>query len=116
MGDRFAERLNDSEHQVSCMNTIPGGERPKGRSDVIFRPLDDSWVLFDPLTERLHVLNLSAALVWEHLDGETSLDGIAEAVGSAFQPPVTASQAMADVESVLARFVEAGLLDLASHS
>jgi len=98
------------------MTTIPDRECPKRRSDVIFRPLDDSWVLFDPRTEQLHVLNLSAALIWEHLDGETSLDGIAKAVGSAFDPPITASQAMTDVEPVLERFRETGLLDLAPHS
>jgi hypothetical protein len=93
------------------MDNNPEVEHPKRRSDVIFRPLDDSWVLFDPGTEQLHVLNFSAALVWEFADGETVLDGIAEAVGSAFDPPVSASQAMTDVRSVLERFQEAGLLD-----
>lgn len=78
---------------------------------MIFRPLDNSWVLFDPGTEKLHVLNLSAALVWEFLDGETALEGIAEAVGAAFEPPITESEALPDVESVLERFREAGLLD-----
>lgn len=98
------------------MHTIPAGELPKGRSDVVFRPLDDSWVLFDPRTEQLHVLNLSAALIWEHLDGETSLEEIAEAVGSAFDPPIAASRALADVEPVLQRFRDAGLLDAARQS
>jgi len=93
------------------MANTPAGDRPKRRSDVIFRPLDESWVLFDPGTEQLHVLNLSAALVWEFLDGETPLDGIADAVGSAFDPPVPALEAMTDVQTALNRFQEAGLLD-----
>ena len=46
------------------MDGFPETECPKGRSEVIFRPLDDSWVLFDPRSERVHVLNLTAALVW----------------------------------------------------
>jgi hypothetical protein len=92
------------------METIPASQHPKSRADVIFRPLDDSWVLFDPGTEQLHVLNLSAALVWEFSDGETALEAIAEAVGSAFDPPVTLAEAMTDVLSVLERFQEAGLL------
>ena len=95
------------------MDNNPRWGRPQRRSDVIFRPLDDSWVLFDPGTEQLHVLNLSAALVWEHLDGETGLEAIAESVGSAFEPPVSASEAMPDVEAVLKRFQDAGLLELA---
>ncbi len=93
------------------MNDMPDDERLKSRSDVIFRPLDDSWVLFDSSSEQLHVLNLSAALVWAHLDGKTSLDGIAEAVGSAFNPPLTSSHVKTDVQAVLTRFRDAGLLD-----
>jgi hypothetical protein len=78
----------------------------------LFRPLDDSWVLFDPKAEQLHVLNLSAALVWAHLDGETSPDAIAEAVGSAFNPPQTAALVLPDVRATLDRFRESGLLDV----
>ena len=89
---------------------------PRSRSDVVFRPLDDSWVLFDPVAEQLHVLNLSAALVWDHLDGESSLEVIAEAVGSAFNPPKTAAEVKADVQQTLARFREAGLLDAPNRS
>jgi hypothetical protein len=94
------------------MDDNPERELPKGRSDVIFRPLDDSWVLFDPRAEQLHVLNLSAALVWAHLDGESSHESIAEAVGSAFNPPQTAAQVLADVQATVERFQEAGLLDV----
>ena len=95
------------------MDAKPETERPKGRSDVIFRPLDDSWVLFDPRAEQLHVLNLSAALVWTSLDGENSPASIAEAVGSAFNPPQAAAQVLPDVHATLERFQEAGLLDVA---
>jgi PqqD family protein of HPr-rel-A system len=98
------------------MDAFPETECPKSRSDVICRPLDDSWVLFDPRAEQLHVLNLSAALVWEHLDGETSLEAIAEAVGSAFDPPMAASQVVEDVRDTLDRFRAAGLLDAAMHA
>ena len=97
------------------MAASPDTELPKSRSDVIFRPLDDSWVLFDPRAEQLHVLNLSAALVWAHIDGETFPQAIAEAVGSAFDPPQTAAQVMADVVATLDRFREAGLLEPVLH-
>ena len=93
------------------MNSSPELERPKSRSDVIFRPLDDSWVLFDPVSEQLHVLNLSAALIWAHLDGESTPEAVAGSVGSAFKPPMTADQVLADVQQTLLRFQEAGLLD-----
>ena len=93
------------------MANPPDSRQPNGRPDVIFRPLDDSWVLFDPVAEQLHVLNLSAALIWAHLDGQSSPQEIAVAVGSAFSPPQTADQVMPDVQRTLERFREAGLLD-----
>ncbi|MFC1639271.1 PqqD family protein [Gemmatimonadota bacterium] len=97
------------------MAALPETPLPKSRSDVIFRPLDDSWVLFDPRAEQLHVLNLSAALVWAHLDGASSPEVIAEAVGSAFNPPQNAAQVLTDVLATLDRFREASLLEAALH-
>ena len=98
------------------MAVFPETGLPKSRSDVIFRPLDDSWVLFDPRAEQLHVLNLSAALVWSYMDGETSPAVIAEAVGSAFDPPQAAEQVLPDVLAMLDRFQEASLLDSLQQS
>ena len=84
---------------------------PKGRADVVFRQLDDEWVLFDPRSEQLHVLNLSAALVWTHCDGQIGADAIAEAVATAFEPRVPTAQARRDVDDALERFRHAGLLE-----
>ena len=97
------------------MAAFPERELPKSRADVIFRPLDDSWVLFDPQAEQLHVLNLSAALVWAFMDGENSPEAIAEVVGAAFNPPQTGAQVLTDVRATLERFREAGLLDPVLH-
>jgi hypothetical protein len=98
------------------MNDSPEFQRPKSRSDVVFRPLDNSWVLFDPVVEQLHVLNLSAALVWAHLDGESTPQEVAEAVGSAFNPPKGPEDVITDVEQTLDRFREAGLLEVSKPS
>ncbi len=98
------------------MDTSPELVRPRSRTDVIFRPLDDSWVLFDPVSEQLHVLNLSAALVWANLDGESTPEAVAEAVGSAFSPPKTAADVLTDVQQTLGRFRDAGLLDALDNS
>ena len=38
--------------------------RPKARPDLVFRRVGEEWVLFDPERQVVHVLNLSAALVW----------------------------------------------------
>ncbi len=77
---------------------------PKAREDVVFRPLADEWVLFDPRRHLLHVLNLTAALVWTHCDGETSLEALVEEVESAFTDPPPRSDLVRDVDEALQRF------------
>ncbi len=83
---------------------------PTRRDDVVFRQLDDDWVIFDPTTDRLHSLNLSAALIWSHLTGEMDLEEIAAAVGATFDPPVSGDRMLGDVEVAVARFRAEGLL------
>ena len=85
-------------------------ERPRGRGDIVFRQLGDEWVIYDPVGERLHTLNLTAALVWTQLSGEHTPDEIAGAVGEAFTPPKSSAEVESDVVDTIARFRESGLL------
>ena len=89
------------------MATQPTGH-PRARDDVMFRQVDDEWVVFDPAANDLHVLNLSAALIWSHLSGDSSEAEIATAVCEAFG--IETEQAQADVRAALERFRSAGLL------
>jgi hypothetical protein len=84
--------------------------RPRGRDDVVFRQLDEEWVVFDPRSDRLHALNLTAALVWTHCTGELDVGEIAAEVGGAFDPPVPSDEVLPDVEAAVARFRSEGLL------
>jgi len=45
----------------------------RARSDVVAEELDGELVLLDEQTARLHVLNPTAALVWQCLDGEADV-------------------------------------------
>ncbi len=83
---------------------------PRGRGDVIFRQLDDEWVIFDPTTHRLHALNLTAALVWEHCTGDLSVEDIAHAVAGAFDVRVDRAAVVGDVRGAVERFRVEGLL------
>lgn len=77
---------------------------------MVFRQLDDEWVIFDPSADRLHALNLTAALVWSHCTGELAVPEIAHAVGGAFEPPKGGNEIVTDVEATIARFRQEGLL------
>jgi PqqD family protein of HPr-rel-A system len=83
---------------------------PAAREDVVFRQLDDEWVLYDPSANKLHVLNLTAALVWTHLNGKTASPDIAEAIREAFESSDDPGDVVADVENALSRFRAEGLL------
>ena len=81
---------------------------PRARADVLFRKLDDEWVVFDPTANQLHVLNLPAAIVWTHCTGELDTGEIADVLGRAYG--IETERARSDVVDVVGRFSDAGLL------
>lgn len=80
--------------------------RPRARPDVVFRRVGGDWLLFDPRAGRIHVLNLTAALVWSFCTGESTPQEIADEVGAAFG----GEPAMGPVAEALERFRVEGLL------
>lgn len=81
--------------------------RPRARSDLVFRRVGDDWVLFDPASQKLHILNLTAALVWSFCTGALDVAGIERKVCRALGDLVSDP----GVEAALADFRDARLLD-----
>ena len=79
---------------------------PQAREDVVFRRVGDEWVLFDPEAQRIHVLNLTAALVWSFCTGEHDISTIEGQVRTAFEDTVDD----AGVEEALHQFRDASLV------
>jgi hypothetical protein len=77
---------------------------PKAREDVVFRPLAEEWVLFDPRRHLVHVLNLTAALVWTHCDGEISVEDLIDEVAFAFPEAPARADLVRDIDEALKRF------------
>ena len=86
-------------------------DRPKTRSELVFRQLDDEWVVFDPDTEQLHVLNITSSLVWVHCTGEYTVGDIVREVRNAFKEPADPEVVLRDVDRALKQFSDAGLLE-----
>lgn len=80
--------------------------RPRTREDLVFRRVGEDWLVFDPRTQQIHVLNLSAALVWSFCTGDHAVEEIVREVRSAFREGVEDDP----VTEVLERFQRAGLL------
>jgi hypothetical protein len=90
--------------------TTDSAVRPRVREDLVFRELDEDWVVFDPVTRRLHALNRTAAVVWEHCGGDLTVAEIAQAVRGAFADPPAPEAVLDDVAAILERFRTEGLL------
>lgn len=84
--------------------------RPRAREDVILRPLEDEWVLYDPVAQQLHTVNRSAALIWTHCTGDETEADIVAALAAVYEDQVTTEQLAADVTRALAMFRDRGLL------
>ena len=96
---------------ASDSNIRPDSSTPRGRSDVIFRQVGEEWLLFDPISGDIHVLNHTASLVWAQCDGATPAGHIAAAMREAFgqeAPPTAEVQVL--VMTTLKEFQELGLL------
>lgn len=78
--------------------------RPKARDDVIFRKAGDEWLLYDPGTDDIHVLNLSAALAWSLCTGDHGVEEIQRQVEEAFL-----ATSGSDVSEIIDEFQAAGL-------
>ena len=80
---------------------------PRAREDVVFRRVGEEWVLFDPTAQRIHVLNLTAALVWSFCTGDHDVASIEGQVRTAFEETVDD----AGVLDTLDQFLSASLVE-----
>jgi len=65
-------------------------------------------VLYDPASDRAHLLNRTAAAVWDLVDGATPLAAIADELAAA--GGLAAEDARSDAAAALDRLDAAGLL------
>lgn len=75
------------------------GDHPLRRGELVQSPSADGWTVYEPSTDSLHVLNVSAKAIWELCDGETSSSEMAQAIAEL--TGVDLDQAEADVRAAL---------------
>jgi PqqD family protein of HPr-rel-A system len=90
---------------------MPDGLRLRQSTDVTSSDLDDEVVLYNLRTDQVHVLNATAAAIWELCDGTLTPREIALALADAFG--VAESRVLPDVQGMLTEFRSAGLVELA---
>jgi hypothetical protein len=78
------------------------------RDDIIFQEIGGEAVLIDPIAGRSHVINGTAARIWNQLDGSTPPQAIAHRLADEYD--VEATTARADVDRITSSFDTLGLL------
>ena len=77
------------------------------REGLIVKEIDGEFAVYDEHAERAHELNSTAASVWRHCDGETSVGEIAAALATETELPVDEEI----VHLALGQLSNAGLLE-----
>ncbi|HVV49133.1 MAG TPA: PqqD family protein [Polyangia bacterium] len=76
--------------------------------ELPFQTLEEETIVVDPRTREVHLLNDTAARVWELLASAQSVDALTAALGEEYDAP--ADELRAGVEELLAGFSAKGLL------
>ena len=63
---------------------IDGAFVPRVADEVAWAEVDEEIVAYEELTQTVHVLGGTAAIVWGGIDGETSLDRLIDELAEAF--------------------------------
>ena len=85
--------------------------RPRVQDDAVFRSLGTEWVVYDPRTQLLHVLNTTAALVWSACDGSRSVQDIARELTEVLTETPSEELLTEEVCDVIEGFRGQGLLE-----
>lgn len=82
---------------------------PVRSTDVTLQRIGQEAILHDKRLGRTHVINASAARIWELCDGTSDQEQIAEAFAAHYQLPIPSVHD--DVVTILATFRDLSLLD-----
>ena len=82
---------------------------PTPSKDVSLQRVGQEAILHDRRNGRAHVINETAAQIWELCDGQSTLDQIASALAASYDVP--ASVVQEDVQYILTKFRELGVLE-----
>jgi hypothetical protein len=82
---------------------------PRPSTDVTLQRVGNEAILYDRRNGRAHVINSSAARIWDLCDGRATVDEITGAFAAAYAMPV--ADVSADVAAILATFHELHVLE-----
>jgi argininosuccinate lyase len=82
---------------------------PKRRDDLTIRTVDGETVVLDRQGGLVHQFNVTASFIWQHCDGKTTIDEIANDLVERYQ--VDFETALQNVGEIVKQLYELGLLE-----
>lgn len=92
--------------------TVPPGYRPRKRADVLELDMGDGFILYNHDSSLVHHLNATAALVWQVLDGEATVERLASEIADEYGLPM--ENVAMQITSLIAELDAMGLVEDAS--
>jgi hypothetical protein len=83
--------------------------KPRALAGLAVAEIDGEAVVYDPVPSKLHYLNHSAALIFGLCDGSTTIAGMAESIGEAYE--MDPSELDGQIRPLLKELRERGLLE-----
>lgn len=97
------------ENAATQRHDVPAAERPVRRNpDVTLERAGREAILYDRARRQVHVVNESAARLFELCDGDASLATLTEEFAAGYSLP--AAEVEGDVRAIVATFRELGVL------
>ena len=87
---------------------------PTRNPELVWRPLDEELVVVRPSDGQIRVFNEVGAFIWQSMDGQNTVSGLAELVCAEYQ--VSLQEAEADVQAFLGELADDGLVSMVSGS
>ncbi len=85
------------------------GERPRLRDEIVLREVDEDIVVYDPVSDKIALLNQSAAVILSYCDGSHSVSDVVSKVAEVFAQP--ADRVDEDVRTTIEGLRAQGLLE-----
>ena len=83
--------------------------KPIQTEKLPWRVIESRGVILNPKRSEVHEFNETATMIWQHIDGQSSAEQIAEKLCSEFE--VESQQALSDVHLFLKSLENAGLIE-----
>ena len=94
---------------VTVRGPVEGSFVPRPAAGLHAIGVDQEVLLLDPRTDRLHLLDAVASVIWSVLDGEVTVDELAGDLADAFEVPVP--RVRSDLDGLVRALDAAALLD-----